>query len=65
VLLWLGKRERPRVCMVAETESARAGSRRAQFQLWIFSYKILVGSSKKCVSRVLIELATRFCANGH
>jgi hypothetical protein len=30
-----------------ETQNARAVSRRAQFQLWIFSYTILVGSSKK------------------
>jgi hypothetical protein len=37
-----------------ETQSARAASRRAQFQLWIFSYTILVGSSKKRVSRVMI-----------
>ena len=36
---------------------ARA-SRRAQFQLWIFSYTTFVGSSKKCVSRVLIEPTT-------
>jgi len=37
-----------------ETQSARAASRRAQFQLWIFSYTKLVGSSKKRVSRVMI-----------
>jgi len=30
-----------------ETQNARSVSRRAQFQLWIFSYTILVGSSKK------------------
>src|SRR3954471_24979562 len=30
----------------------------AQFQLWIFSYTILDGSSKKYVSRVMIELTT-------
>jgi len=30
----------------------------AQFQLWIFSYTILGGPSKKCVSRVLIRPAT-------
>jgi hypothetical protein len=32
-------------------------SRRAQFQLWIFSYTILVGSSKKSVSRLMIRPA--------
>ena len=37
----------------AETQSARSASRRAQFQLWIFSYTILVAPSKKRVSRVL------------
>src|ERR1700704_5335447 len=37
-----------------ETQSARAASRRAQFQLWIFSYTKLVESSKKRVSRVMI-----------
>jgi len=37
-----------------QTQSARAASRRAQFQLWIFSYTILVGPSKNYVSRVLI-----------
>ena len=41
----------------AKTQSARAASRRAQFQLWIFSYTILVGSSKRCVSRVIIRPA--------
>jgi hypothetical protein len=40
---------------------ARA-SRRAQFQLWIFSYTTFVGSSKKCVSRVLIEPTTNFAS---
>jgi hypothetical protein len=35
--------------------NARSASRRAQFQLWIFSYTTLVGPSKKCVSRVWID----------
>jgi hypothetical protein len=39
----------------AETQSARAASRRAQFRLWIFSYTILVAPSKKRVSRVMIQ----------
>jgi hypothetical protein len=55
VLFVLRKRERSRACAVAETQSARSASRRAQFQLWIFSYTKLVGPSKKYVSRVLIE----------
>jgi hypothetical protein len=38
----------------AKTQNARAASRRAQFQLWIFSYTNLVGSSKKRVSRLMI-----------
>jgi hypothetical protein len=42
-----------------QTQSARAASRRAQFQLWIFSYTILVGSSKRCVSRVMIIALAR------
>jgi hypothetical protein len=32
----------------------------AQFQLWIFSYTILAGSSKKYVSRVMIDFANDF-----
>jgi hypothetical protein len=44
----------------AETQSARAASRRAQFQLWIFSYTILVGPSKKYVSRVMIDFINDF-----
>jgi len=40
----------------AETQSARADSRRAQFRLWIFSYTILVRSSKKRASRLLLKL---------
>jgi hypothetical protein len=39
------------------------GSRRAQFQLWIFSYTILVGSAKKCVSRVMIDFTDGFALN--
>ena len=37
-----------------ETQNARSASRRAQFQLWIFSYTILAGLSKNRVSRVMI-----------
>jgi hypothetical protein len=44
----------------AETQSARSASRRAQFQLWIFSYTILVGPSKKYVSRVFIDFTNDF-----
>jgi hypothetical protein len=36
----------------------RRGGRQAQFQLWIFSYHILRGSSKKYLSRVMIHPAT-------
>jgi hypothetical protein len=41
-------------------QSARSASRRAQFQLWIFSYTILVGPSKKYVSRVFIDFTNDF-----
>jgi hypothetical protein len=44
----------------AETQSARSASRRAQFQLWIFSYTIFVGPSKKCVSRVMMLFRNDF-----
>jgi len=37
--------------------------RRAQFQLWIFSYTILVGPSKNYVSRVLIDFTNDFSLN--
>jgi hypothetical protein len=35
------------------TKNARAGSRRAQFELWIFSYTIRRALSKKRLSRLL------------
>src|ERR1700704_1442402 len=35
-------------------ENARAGFRRAQFRLWIFSYTILPRASKKRLSRLMI-----------
>ena len=44
-------------------QNARAASRRAQFQLWIFSYTILVGPSKNYVSRVLIDFTNDFSLN--
>src|SRR3981189_1114054 len=40
-----------------ETQSARAGSRRAQFQLWIFSYTINGPPSKKWLSRLKMSPA--------
>src|SRR6266436_5376695 len=43
-----------------ETQSARSASRRAQFQLWIFSYTKWGGCSKKCLSTLLIRLAANF-----
>jgi hypothetical protein len=36
-------------------KNARAVSRRAQFQLWIFSYTINRPPSKKWLSRLMIE----------
>jgi hypothetical protein len=44
----------------AETQSARSASRRAQFQLWIFSYTKFVASSKKRLSRVMMDFTNRF-----
>jgi len=35
-------------------------SRRAQFQLWIFSYTTRGRPSKKCLSRLLFALAQKF-----
>jgi hypothetical protein len=35
------------------TQNARSASRRAQFQLWIFSYTNLAAPSKKRLSRVM------------
>jgi hypothetical protein len=60
VLFVLRKRERSRACAVAETQSARSASRRAQFQLWIFSYTKLVASSKKRLSRVMMDFTNGF-----
>jgi hypothetical protein len=45
---------RPRVRASPEMQNARSASRRAQFQLWIFSYTIWRRSSKKRVSRLMI-----------
>jgi hypothetical protein len=38
-----------------EMKNARAGFRRAQFRLSIFSYTLLAGSSRKRVSRLLLR----------
>jgi hypothetical protein len=44
-------------------KNARAGFRRAQFRLWIFSYTFLPRSSKKRLSRLMIgDLYTRRAA---
>jgi hypothetical protein len=44
-------------------KNARAGFRRSQFRLWIFSYTILPWSSKKRLSRLMIgDLYTRHAA---
>jgi hypothetical protein len=39
---------------------SRRGGRRAQFQLWIFSYTVLARSSKKRLSRILIGTGDEF-----
>ena len=42
------------VLLLVKTQSARSASRRAQFQLWIFSYTAFRRSSKKRMSRLIL-----------
>jgi hypothetical protein len=47
-------------------KNARADFRRAQFRLWIFSYTILPRSSKKRLSRLMIDTDAKIAsAIGH